>query len=259
MPAATEQSEPDVTQIRQLEERLDSFRIDTSPDLTIRGSAWEGYAFNCYACDEIPESQGGGTTGACCIGAECSILTQNQCLEAGGIYQGDGTPCNPNPCTSGGACCPTDGNLCFIAPDEATCEAMSGRYLGDGTTCDGVICATCGECICSGFPPFPDGMGGFWTHQEVDCDGMITFSGATTAGTSYAIQISSQRCCDPCTGSGFDCTGTFFCDYTDPMFPVCNAFISSGCLEPVDCSSDPPGPCETSTIQDLFGLADPPC
>jgi hypothetical protein len=39
------------------------------------------------------------TTGACCIeGDDCFLLGRDQCLEQGGIYQGDGTVCSPNPC-----------------------------------------------------------------------------------------------------------------------------------------------------------------
>jgi hypothetical protein len=38
-------------------------------------------------------------TGACCIAGVCSILTEAACILAGGTYQGDGTPCSPNPCT----------------------------------------------------------------------------------------------------------------------------------------------------------------
>ncbi len=53
MPAGTGQSEPDVTQIRELEQRLDNFRIEVSDNLTIRGSAWQGYALNVPACPEI--------------------------------------------------------------------------------------------------------------------------------------------------------------------------------------------------------------
>jgi hypothetical protein len=37
--------------------------------------------------------------GACCIeGDDCFLLGRDQCLQQGGIYQGDGTVCSPNPC-----------------------------------------------------------------------------------------------------------------------------------------------------------------
>jgi len=36
--------------------------------------------------------------GACCIGEDCVILTEADCGLAGGLYQGDDTVCDPNPC-----------------------------------------------------------------------------------------------------------------------------------------------------------------
>ena len=33
--------------------------------------------------------------GACCVGETCSITTEGECA---GVYQGDGTTCEPNPC-----------------------------------------------------------------------------------------------------------------------------------------------------------------
>ena len=37
-------------------------------------------------------------TGACCVGTTCTIETEQDCIDAGGSYQGDGTGCDPNPC-----------------------------------------------------------------------------------------------------------------------------------------------------------------
>jgi parallel beta-helix repeat protein len=36
--------------------------------------------------------------GACCIGGECRLCTQAQCVQAGGSYRGDGVGCYPDPC-----------------------------------------------------------------------------------------------------------------------------------------------------------------
>ncbi|MFQ5413154.1 MAG: hypothetical protein ACE5E6_01720 [Phycisphaerae bacterium] len=38
--------------------------------------------------------------GACCIdpSPQCEVLTQAECLQLGGVYQGDDTVCDPNPC-----------------------------------------------------------------------------------------------------------------------------------------------------------------
>jgi len=42
-------------------------------------------------------------TGACCVGEDCSILSEADCTTAGGTYHGDDTVCDPNPCLP--ACC----------------------------------------------------------------------------------------------------------------------------------------------------------
>ncbi len=98
MPAGTGQSEPDVTEIRELEERLDNFRIQTSSDMTIRGSAWQGYALDVPIC-------GGGQVIACCFeDASCQLLSPEQCVSSGGTITGGS--CDPNPCGGGCAQCP---------------------------------------------------------------------------------------------------------------------------------------------------------
>jgi len=87
-------------------------------------------------------------SGACCfVGSLCSSLTSAQCAASGGVYQGDGTSCSPNPCI-----CPgdvnCDGQLDFadINPfvlylsNHATylatypnCDPRNGDINGDGT------------------------------------------------------------------------------------------------------------------------------
>jgi hypothetical protein len=42
-------------------------------------------------------------TGACCIAGVCSVLSEADCIAAGGTYQGDGTTCDPDPCGGGGS------------------------------------------------------------------------------------------------------------------------------------------------------------
>ncbi len=228
MPAATEQSVPDVTQIRELETRLDNFRIDTSPDLTIIGSAWEGYAFNCYTCDEIPESQGGGTTGACCIGTECSILTSNQCAEAGGIYQGDGTPCDPNPCGSPpvpcSSCCLGFGNPPFM-DDDGNCWLISNGC--DGSFSEPVPCDTFWRvftlnCICDCPSGGCAGSCGaittcFSTFDLITCETSENCSGRLDCGNCPAESVLSEQCfpCGACCIDGVcsittepDCDGS---------------------------------------------------
>jgi spore coat protein A len=75
-------------------------------------------------------------TGACCDGATCSLTPPAAC---GGVYQGDGSSCSPNPCfVPTGACCANDG-LCS-EESQASCEGSGGTYRGDATTCATTEC-----------------------------------------------------------------------------------------------------------------------
>src|SRR6266446_9171633 len=78
-------------------------------NISVVGPGWSGdsrrgFMFNPPATDD--SGAGIGTsppppppaTGACCIGTDCSILTEADCIAAGGIFQGIGVPCDPNPC-----------------------------------------------------------------------------------------------------------------------------------------------------------------
>ncbi len=44
------------------------------------------------------EDDGSGTVGSCCIGSDCSILSESDCMTSGGTYNGDGTSCAPGTC-----------------------------------------------------------------------------------------------------------------------------------------------------------------
>ncbi|MBU0983519.1 MAG: hypothetical protein KKA42_06590, partial [candidate division Zixibacteria bacterium] len=68
------------------------------------------------------------TVGACCQGGLCSILSASKCSEVGGVYSGDGTVCDPNPC---GSCCVGErGNVQL----EPNCNpADQGVDVGDLT------------------------------------------------------------------------------------------------------------------------------
>ncbi len=93
----------------------------------------------CFTLIHVPISSNGASgdpVGACCITSICAVLPQSTCEAAGGSYQGDGTSCDPDPCSGGGsigACCIAAS--CLIV-DEAVCEAVVGSYQGDDTSCD---------------------------------------------------------------------------------------------------------------------------
>ncbi|MEM7228365.1 MAG: hypothetical protein AAF432_06055 [Planctomycetota bacterium] len=86
--------------------------------------------------------------GACCLPTGCQELDQTVCLNAGGQFVG-GT-CNSQTCL--GACCVPDGGLgqCFTLFSEGDCGVISGTFLGAGSDCMGVVCFPTGACCING-------------------------------------------------------------------------------------------------------------
>jgi cysteine-rich repeat protein len=78
-------------------------------------------------------------TGGCCQGATCTVTTSSNCLTLGGVYQGNGTSCSPNPCfVATGACCAANGTC--TEGTQSACQTAGGAYQGDGSTCSAVEC-----------------------------------------------------------------------------------------------------------------------
>lgn len=90
----------------------------------------------------------GPALGACCHLQQgvtvCSFVTHEECDALGGIFQGVGVPCDPNPCPipGVGACCHQDatGVLVCSVVSVNECAALGGTYYGDGTSCAGIVC-----------------------------------------------------------------------------------------------------------------------
>ncbi len=135
-------------------------------------------------CDDC----GGATTGACCIDGVCSIRSHDDCAGLGGIYQGNGIPCDPTPCiglccqpitvcpdpvdtvcVEGGECLSTITRVecagtwgvascddCFVATPECCDSSNPICCIGDfGLTCcfeDEHCCPLDGGCFPIGFP-----------------------------------------------------------------------------------------------------------
>jgi len=106
------------------------------------------------SCFVVPEAacqglyQGNGTVcdpnpcaqphGACCVEYVC---TETTALECQGEYYGDGSVCDPSPCPPPppeGACCLNNYD-CSIQ-SESACLGQGGVYYGDGSTCDPTPC-----------------------------------------------------------------------------------------------------------------------
>lgn len=92
----------------------------------------------------------GDPTGACCIADDieyCQILTEADCIAAGGEYLGDDTICD-GACPATGACCQA-GGACDIMT-QSTCETVGGDYQGDGVTCVTADCPIIWACCIAG-------------------------------------------------------------------------------------------------------------
>jgi cysteine-rich repeat protein len=77
--------------------------------------------------------------GGCCQASACSVLTQSACTGAGGVYQGNGSSCSPNPCVVvTGACCAAAGTCSDVT--QTTCVSGGGTWQGASSTCGLVTC-----------------------------------------------------------------------------------------------------------------------
>ncbi len=223
--------------IRRVYERLERLSIVGGPDIDVEGAWDSGYAVK-GRFKESGQGQTGptgptGPTGACCVGANCSIASPVACDLIGGIYQGDGTVCVPNPCPQPtGACCV--GSDCSIQT-ESDCSGMGGNYQGDGAVCDPNPCPlpSC-SCYFGGF----ESIGRFLTAQT-HTEG--SYSRASD-GQSLDFTADSTTEIDPNT-----------CEVT------CLSFSGSG-----ESSQPDPGSCSgsfdvTSCHASVCGLCDGNC
>jgi hypothetical protein len=73
---------------------------------------------------------------ACCFpDCHCEILFLDDCVRAGGEFQGAGSLCLDDPCHCPvGACCFVLGDCSLL--NAADCALQGGRYLGDLTVCE---------------------------------------------------------------------------------------------------------------------------
>ncbi|MCP4593169.1 MAG: lamin tail domain-containing protein [bacterium] len=95
----------------------------------------DGGAWDEITCNTPGESNiDCGDVGACCQGETCSVEYPDVCTNGGGIYKGDGTTCDPNPCIPRGACCLPDGS-CQEDETEDDCLALGGTWNGEDTIC----------------------------------------------------------------------------------------------------------------------------
>ncbi len=141
-------------------------------ELTLADYTSSGYSY--MMLSEV-EFFGGESTGACCEGAACTVMTEDDCLAAKGVYQGDDTSCAPNPC--GGIAEPT----CLILS-----EVVMGNESGD--------CPKWIEITNTGINDFFFTEGGIIIQEKTDTDVNVDvdLTGVTIlAGQSYVVNSNS--------------------------------------------------------------------
>ncbi len=118
----------------------------------------------------FPDQTPSALTGACCRSGVCTIETQASCEADGGDYQGDGTPCDPNPCPDFSVCTdlPPDGpgpptHINVVAELGGSCADVdwSGTQTFDQDLEFAEVGANCA------FPIFDNGFGAFWTGEFI--------------------------------------------------------------------------------------------
>ncbi len=250
------------------------------------GGTWAGANVPCPASpgDLCPE-----ITGACCNGANCSEVCDDDCDALGGDYLGDGTTCEPNFCA--GACC-VYGTGCGDTTREI-CGSASGDFKGEGTTCDalppelecgGACCALLfGEPIClrdlrrdqcteGGDVDDPVYMGDAtqcWDEDIDDCTapstrGACCLPGGSCLRTSQAFCQGSgdgafvqdgtcdQVTCTACCTDTGECymSATGQCPASDTV--IGTSCVPNRCIIPtgVCCYNDGITPCQNGTRRD---------
>ena len=84
---------------------------------------------------------GGGAIGACCLPSGCEILSPTDCTNSGGAYQGDNTPCSPDPCVGTPVTVtlePNKDNTLYQSATGAVSNGL-GQYFYGGRTNQGVV------------------------------------------------------------------------------------------------------------------------
>lgn len=130
-------------------------------------------------CDEA--------TGACCLvqGSCATDVTESDCVQVSGVYQGDGTNCVGVNCpVLLGACCKSDGT-CVDGISSSACAGMSGTYQGNGTDCGTVNCPQPAQACCNP-------ANGFCAMQTPDA--CLGFGGVPQGAGTVCVGPSANQC-----------------------------------------------------------------
>ncbi len=125
-------------------------------------------------------------TGACCVGTDCTITTEAACESMEGVYQGDGSVCDPNPCDftncdnlpPEGPGPPTHINIVRTLSGSCGDVTYSGSVTYDLDLGFGLEGPVGGHFFCA-HNIFDNGFGEFWTGHFT---GTCAFGGSTDFG-----------------------------------------------------------------------------
>jgi hypothetical protein len=115
-------------------------------------------------------------TGACCIGYDCFIYTEEECIGMQGEWLGPDTVCEPNPCLPEGACCLEEPvGMCQVMLEE-NCMLVGGEWIGPETTCEPnpcageYVCCIGHDCVIVGTQMDCDALGGIFLVDLYSCE-----------------------------------------------------------------------------------------
>ncbi len=175
--------------------------------------------------------------GACCLeDGSCVVLNADDCDFEGGTYLGDGTLCDPDPCSheKTGACCLSNG-ICIVVT-ASQCLESRGTYFGDGSLCKPDPCDDdpLGACCAPGQPCLvttPDecaALEGEYQGADVPCDpDPCPEIAACCLKDGSCILLTADEC--TARGGSFQ-TGVDTCD-PNPCPPVPIQNVSWGTLK----------------------------
>ncbi len=213
--------------LARLQKQFHGLRIMGGEGVSVHGSPAKGYVVDVkpgLAQSGAP----GPTTGACCIGTNCFVLTSADCATMGGVYQGDGVACDPNPCSpcaSQVQVILADITICPCVDDRSYDFTLNGTYTlnldsGDSSGCTwiaaffgvGTVTAYPPSSGCTGTPDvgsldteivveFISSSGEWLIHYEDQARSAIFFeSSAMSSGVTFTND--NTVCGDPATQFG---------------------------------------------------------
>ena len=188
---------------------------------TVQASAacTSGYQGNGTVCAPNPCPQ--PVSGGCCINGTCDVRSNNNCVSAGGVYQGDSTTCAGVTCGApGGACCLVILGLegCqVLSPSD--CTDIAGTYQGNGAVCvpdpflercgHGACCLASGSCSANLTAASCTSQGGTYKGNGSTCTaGLCPTPTGACCYANGACLVGTAQCVNGLPGTVFMGAGT---------------------------------------------------